>query len=88
MWQRLGNPYSVHTQQWPKYDEALAKADEVEIAVQVNGKVRDRITVAAGADDETIKAAALASDKIKEYLNGGKAKKVIVIKGRLVNIVI
>jgi len=87
LWERMGNEYSVHTQEWPTADESAIVVDEVEIGVQVNGKVRDRITVAADADDETVKAVALASENVQKYLEGAAPRKVIVIKGRLVNIV-
>ncbi len=87
LWARMGKPYSIHTQPWPQADESAIVVDEVEIAVQVNGKVRDRITLPADADEETIKAAALASEKVQKFLEGKEPRKVIVIKGRLVNIV-
>jgi leucyl-tRNA synthetase len=79
---------SIHTQPWPKVDETAVKEDEITIAVQVNGKLRDRITVAAEADDETVKAAALAAEGVVKALAGGAPKKVIVVKGRLVSIVV
>jgi leucyl-tRNA synthetase len=88
LWERIGGPYSIHTQPWPVYDEAIAAEEMITLPVQVNGKLRDRISVSADADEETIKAAALASAKVRDFLNGGKPKKVIVIPGRLVNIVI
>jgi leucyl-tRNA synthetase len=85
---QLGKPYSVHQQQWPKVDEAAAKEDTIEIPVQVNGKVRDRIVVAAEASQEEIQAAALASETVKKYLEGKEPKKVIVANKRLVNVVV
>ncbi len=87
LWQRMGRAYSIHTQPWPEVDEAAIVVDEIEIGIQVNGKVRDRIVVPADADDETIKAAALASENVQKFLEGAAPRKVIVIKGRLVNIV-
>jgi len=84
----LGKPYSIHQQMWPKVDEAAAKEDMIELPVQVNGKVRDRITVPADADEETIKSAALASEIVQKYLEGKEPKKVIVAKGRLVSLVV
>ena len=87
LWERMGNEYSIHTQSWPKVDESAIVVDEVEIGVQVNGKVRDRITLPADADEESIKAAALASENVQKFLEGKEPRKVIVIKGRLVNIV-
>ncbi|MBI5943329.1 MAG: leucine--tRNA ligase [Chloroflexi bacterium] len=88
LWAYLGRPYSVHTQQWPQVDEAAAKEDVIELPVQVNGKVRDRISVPAEAGEEEIKSAALASEAIQKFLEGKEPKKVIVAKGRLVSIVI
>ena len=73
---------------WPIYNEELAKESEVTIAVQVNGKLRDTLLVAAGTDDETLKSMAQASEKVLIYTEGKEVKKVIVIPGRLVNIVL
>ncbi len=84
----LGKPYSIHQQQWPKFDEEAAKEDVIELPVQINGKVRDRITVPAEAGEEEIKAAALASETVRKYLDGKEPKKVIVAHKRLVSIVI
>ncbi|MBV6393099.1 MAG: Leucine--tRNA ligase [Anaerolineales bacterium] len=84
----LGKPYSIHQQAWPQVDEAAAKEDVIEIPVQVNGKVRDRITVPAEAGEEEIKAAALASEAVQKYLEGREPKKMIVAKGKLVSLVV
>jgi len=86
--EQLGRPYSIHQQPWPKVDEAAAKEDVIEIPVQVNGKVRARVTVAAEAGEDEIKAAALANDAVQKYLEGKPPKKVIVAKGRLVSVVV
>jgi leucyl-tRNA synthetase len=85
---QLGKPYSVHQQPWPKVDEEAAKEDVIEIPVQVNGKLRDRITVPADASEEDIKAAALASEQVRKHLEGKEPRKVIVANKRLVNVVI
>jgi leucyl-tRNA synthetase len=84
----LGKPYSIHQQSWPELDAEAAKEDEIELPVQVNGKVRDRITVPAEASEEEIRSAALASEIVQKYLDGREPKKVIVANGRLVSIVI
>ena len=84
----LGKPYSIHQQEWPGFDAEAAKEDEIELPVQINGKVRDRITVPVEAGEEEIKAAALASETVQKYLDGKVPKKVIVAKGRLVSIVV
>ncbi len=81
----LGLEGNVYTQPWPEFDPAQAKADEVELAVQVNGKVKARITVAADAVDDDVKAVAL--EAVKAAVEGKDLKKVIVVPGRLVNIV-
>jgi len=88
LWQRLGHSGSLAHEPWPQYDENLAKEKQVELAVQVNGKVKDRIVVAAEADEESIKAVALGSDKVVAALDGKTPRKVIVVKSRLVNIVV
>jgi leucyl-tRNA synthetase len=85
---QLGKPYSVHQQKWPKVDEVAAKEDVIEIPVQVNGKVRDRILVPADADEELIKTTALASENIQKFLEGKAPKKIIVAQKRLVNVVV
>ena len=86
--EQLGRPYSVHQQKWPEVDEAAAREDTIELPVQINGKVRDRIIVAADASEEEIKSAALASAAVKKYLAGKEPKKVIVANKRLVSLVI
>ncbi|MGI6295312.1 MAG: leucine--tRNA ligase [Armatimonadota bacterium] len=72
---------------WPLHDAQVAKADEVEIVVQVLGKIRDKLTIPADADEKTMEALALASEKVKADLAGKTVRKVIVVKGKLVNIV-
>jgi leucyl-tRNA synthetase len=87
LWAQLGRPYSVHQQKWPAWDEALAKEDVVEIAVQINGKVRDKLAVPAEIEAEAAKALALASETVQRHLAGQTPVKVIYVPGRLVNIV-
>jgi leucyl-tRNA synthetase len=84
----LHKPYSVHTQAWPRVDEAAAAEDEITLAVQVNGKVRDRVTLPADASDEDVRAAALAAEGVTRALGGRQPKKVIVVKGKLVSVVV
>jgi leucyl-tRNA synthetase len=85
---QMGKPYSIHQQQWPKMDEEAAREDVIEIPVQVNGKLRDRISVSAEASEEEIKAAALASEQVRKHLEGKEPRKVIVANKRLVNVVV
>lgn len=73
-------------QPWPSHDESLLVENEIEIPVQVNGKLRDRITVSASATDEELEKAALASAKVQQFLEGKEIKKIIIPKGKLVNI--
>jgi leucyl-tRNA synthetase len=82
----LGKPYSIHQQLWPTVDEAATREDEITLPVQVNGKVRGHITVAADASEETIRAEALKA--VARYLDGGEPRKVIVAQRRLVSVVI
>ena len=86
--ERFGKPYSIHTQAWPPVDEAAARDDFVEIPVQINGKVRDRVRVAAEASEEEITSAVMASEVIQKHLEGKTPKKVIVVKGKLVSLVV
>ncbi len=88
LWARLGKPYSIHQQSWPTWDEAMLVEETLVLPVQVNGKVRGRITVAADADEETIKAAALAESNVKRYVEGRQIVKIIVPRRRLVSIVV
>ncbi len=87
LWERRGKPYSIHQQDWPSWDVDVAREDEITLIVQINGKVRDRITVPADTSDDELKAQALASENVQRHLEGKEPRKVIVIKGRLVNIV-
>jgi leucyl-tRNA synthetase len=88
VWDRLGKPYSIHQQTWPKVDEAATIEDEITVGIQVNGKLRDRITVSANASDDEVKAMALASENTQKFLMGQQPRKVIYVRGRLVNIVV
>ncbi|MCP4610497.1 MAG: leucine--tRNA ligase [Planctomycetes bacterium] len=88
LWEILGHSDSLAYEQWPEYDKNLIKEKEIELAVQVRGKIKDRIVVSAEADEEQIKQKALASEKVIAALAGKEPKKIIVIKSRLVNIVI
>jgi len=87
-WERLGHKTSVFDAQWPGFDEALAREDEVELVIQVNGKVRGRIRVARGmSQDEAVKLA-LADDGVKRFVDGKPVRKVIYVEDKLVNLVV
>jgi leucyl-tRNA synthetase len=88
LWSRLGHSSSLAHGPFPEVDTAYLVADTVEYPVQVNGKVRGRIVVAADADKETLEAAALADEKVQGFLAGATPRKVIVVVGRLVNLVV
>lgn len=88
LWHELGQTDSVHAQQWPVYEEAALVVDEIELAVQVNGKVRDKIVVATSATKEEIEEQAFASDRVKEFTAGKTVAKVIIIPGKICNIVV
>jgi leucyl-tRNA synthetase len=87
MWELLGKPYSVHQQAWPGFDAELAKDDVAEIAVQVNGKVRERMLLALDASQDEAMSAALASEKVREHVGGREPKRIIYVPGRLLNII-
>lgn len=87
-WNLLGYNSSVFNERLPEFDTSALVKDEVEIAIQVNGKIKAKIMVASNLNEEGIKAAALDNETIKENTNGKNIVKVIVIKGRLVNIVV
>ena len=87
IWSLLGKPYSIHTQAWPKVDEAAAALDELTLVVQVNGKLRDRITVPVDISEAEAKAKAMASAAVQRQLDGRAPRQVIYVPGRLVNIV-
>jgi leucyl-tRNA synthetase len=88
LWMRTGHDYSVHTQPWPEVDKAATKEEEITLIVQVNGKLRDRLTVPANISEEEARQAALDSENVAKYLEGKTPKKVIYVPGRLVNIVV
>ncbi len=88
LWEMIGQSGELLRAPWPKYDPELAKEEEVEIAVQVNGKIKARITVPADADDEAVRALALTDEKVNAAIEGKELMKVLVVKGRLVNIVV
>lgn len=88
LWERLGKPYSIHTQSWPAVDEEAARDEEITLVVQVNGKLRDRILVAPGISDADAQAKALSSEAVRVALEGKPVRKVIIVPGRLVNIVV
>jgi leucyl-tRNA synthetase len=88
LWERLGERSNLLREPWPKYDPALAKEEEVEIVVQINGKIRDRLLVSADASEDDVRQLAIAAPKVQASLDGKKIVKAIVVPGKLVNLVI
>lgn len=88
LWQQLGHDGSVHVASWPTWDDALLVEDTVTIAVQVNGKLRAELTLAKEVSKEDIETAALANERVQEFMAGKEPKRIIVVPGRLVNIVV
>ena len=91
LWQELGYAGTLGDlldAPWPQVDEGALKQDEIELMLQVNGKLRGSILVPAAADKAEIERIALASEAFEKFANGAVAKKVIVVPGRLVNVVV
>ena len=88
LWQHLGGDYSVHNQPWPAYHPAALADDEIELRVQVNGKLRGKVTVAATADQQTALGAALALAPVRNALAGGTPKRIVFVPGRTLNLVV
>ena len=88
LWVRRGNPYSIHQQAWPAFDAAAAAEELITLVVQINGKVRDRIEVAADISEAEAKATALASEQVQKHLDGKAPKKIVYVTGKLVSIVV
>jgi leucyl-tRNA synthetase len=88
LWHVMGEEKSIFEHPWPEYDETMAKDEEVELVIQINGKVRGKAIVPAGLTDEEARQRALNEDKIKEALAGKEIKKIVIVKGKLVNIVV
>jgi leucyl-tRNA synthetase len=88
LWRLLGHAETLAYEPWPTFDPALVKEDSIEVPVQINGKVRLRLTVPADVDEATLKSLALADPKVRELLGGKEPRKVIVVPKKLVNIVV
>ena len=88
LWEMAGEKGNLLKAPWPKYDAALAAEDEIEIPVQVNGKLRGKVVVPAAATEDEVKTAALADEKVKAAIAGKQVVKVIVVPKKLVNIVV
>lgn len=87
LWQQLGHSESIFKEKWPEYDPAKVVDSEIEMPVQINGKIRAKLVLPVDASDEEVKIAALADEQVKKYVSG-EPKKIIVVKGKLISIVI
>ncbi|MEA3406954.1 MAG: leucine--tRNA ligase, partial [Chloroflexota bacterium] len=87
LWERLGGPYSVHTQPWPEYDEELAADEIITLVVQVDGRLRARLDVPADVTEEEAREAALADANVQRHLEGEEVERMVYVPGRLVNFV-
>lgn len=88
LWEQMGGPYSIFSQPWPKWDDKKLTRDEVEIVIQLNGKIREKIMVPSGLDRAQTEEAAMKNEKVIKLLEGKTVMKVIAVPGRLVNIVV
>jgi len=88
MWGLMGQPYSVHEEAWPEWDESLIVTEEITLVVQVNGKLRDRIEAPTDVSEEVAKELALASEKVRPHVEGREIRKSVYVPGRLVNFVV
>ncbi len=88
LWSTLGHGDTLAYEPWPAFDPAFTKDDEIEVPVQINGKVKAKLTVPAGVDEGTLRSIALADEKIKSLIGDKQIKKVVVVPGKLVNIVV
>ena len=88
LWQALGGKTTLAYEPWPTYEESLLRAEEIEIPVQINGKVRVKLMVPTGIDAKALEQAALADERVRALLEGKTIRKVIVVPGKLVNIVV
>jgi len=88
LWEMIGGEGSVHEQSWVTFDEAALVKDEVEMVIQINGKVKGKMMISTESSDDEIKAVVLEDSKIKEFTDGKQIVKFIVVKGKLVNIVV
>jgi len=88
LWEKLGNPPTVSACAWPRYDETLTRVDELTVMVQVNGKIRDKFSAAAGTASKELEKTALALPAVKKWLEGNTVDRVIVVPDKIVNIVV
>ena len=88
LWAELGNPPSILRAKWPDIDRAALARDEIEMVIQVNGKIRGRITVPTGMGAKELEAKALADEQVQKFIDGKTVRKLVVVPGRLINIAV
>jgi len=88
LWEKMGGPYSIFSQEWPKWDEKALVRDETEIVIQLNGKIKEKVMVPSGLDKTQTEEAVMKNGKVAALLEGKTVVKVIAVPGRLVNIVV
>jgi leucyl-tRNA synthetase len=88
LWSQLGHKESIFTEKWPEYDSEIIKDEEIDLIIQINGKVRDKIKISADISEEEAKKIAMESEKIKTFVGEKEIKKIIYVRGRLISIVI
>ncbi len=88
LWTRTGHPYSIHSQSWPRFDEDLAKEEEITLAIQINGRLRDKLLVPASIAEEEAKEQALGRERVQVYTRGREIARIIYVPRRVVNIVV
>jgi leucyl-tRNA synthetase len=88
LWERAGYSYSIHNQRFPQWDEVLAAEEVITLVIQVNGRLRDKLTVPADIAEEEAKSLALASDKVQSHIDGKQVARTVYVPGRLVNVVV
>ena len=88
LWEAIGGEPSIFSQEWPEADSRAAAEEELEIPVQVNGKLRSRLTVPVGTARQKLEKLAMADENVKRHLEGKEVSKVVVVPGKLVNVVV
>ena len=88
LWKELGHETALIDRRWPEFDEAALELDMIELVVQVNGKLRGRVSVPADAGKDVIEELAIADENVQRFVDGKAIRKVIVVPGRLVNVVV
>ena len=88
IWSNLGNKKNIHLEKWPEYNPKLIKKENFELIIQINGKLRDKISVESGISQKEAENIALNQEKIKNFIGGKTVKKIIFVPEKLINIVI